>query len=71
MIALKRSAEATRVARRRLEINASKKQKKVSPESWEAAQYFFLWTTLAKSFAASGVLELYRLRWQLSWPSSE
>ena len=64
-IALKRSAEATRVARRRLEINASKKQKKVSPESWEAAQYFFLWTTLAKSFAASGVLELYRLRWQI------
>jgi hypothetical protein len=65
LIALKRSAEATRVARRRLEINASKKQKKVSPESWEAAQYFFLWTTLAKSFAASGVLELYRLRWQI------
>jgi hypothetical protein len=64
-ITLKRSAEATRVARRRLEINASKKQKKVSPESWEAAQYFFLWTTLAKSFAASGVLELYRLRWQI------
>jgi len=65
LIAVKRSAEATRVARRRLEINASKKQKKVSPESWEAAQYFFLWTTLAKSFAASGVLELYRLRWQI------
>ena len=65
LIALKRSAEATRVARRRLEINASKKQKTVSPESWEAAQYFFLWTTLAKSFAASGVLELYRLRWQI------
>jgi hypothetical protein len=65
LIALKRSAEATRVARRRLEINASKKQKKVSAESWEAAQYFFLWTTFAKSFAASGVLELYRLRWQI------
>jgi Transposase DDE domain len=65
LIALKRSAEATRVARRRLEINASKKQKKVSPESWEAAQYFFLWTTLANRFAASGVLELYRLRWQI------
>ena len=65
LMALKRSAEATRVARRRLEINASKKQKKVSPESWEAAQYFFLWTTLATNFAASGVLELYRLRWQI------
>ena len=65
LIALKRSAEATRLARRRLEINASKKQKKVSPESWEAAQYFFVWTTLADSFEAPGVLELYRLRWQI------
>ena len=53
------------MARRRLEINASKKQKKVSPESWEAAQYFFVWTTLGRSFAALPVLELYRLRWQI------
>lgn len=65
LIALKRSAEATRLARRRLERNASKKQKKVSPESWKAAQYFFIWTTLADSFAATAVLELYRLRWQI------
>jgi IS4 transposase len=65
LIALQRSAEATRLARRRLQINASKKQKKVSPESWEAAQYFYLWTTLAEVFEASAVLELYRLRWQI------
>ncbi len=65
LIALMRSAEATRLARRRLEINASKKQTKVSPESWEAAQYFFVWTTLAEHFEAPGVLELYRLRWQV------
>jgi hypothetical protein len=65
LIALKRSAEAARLARHRLEINASKKQKRVSPESWEAARYFFVWTTLADSFLAPGVLELYRLRWQI------
>lgn len=65
LIALKRSTEATRLARHRLTINASKKQKKVSPESWEAAQYFFVWTTLGRSFAALPVLELYRLRWQI------
>lgn len=65
LIALQRSAEATRLARRRLETNASKKQKKVSSESWEAAQYFFVWTTLADSFRAPVVLELYRLRWQI------
>jgi hypothetical protein len=65
LIALKRSAEATRLARRRLEINASKKQKKVSPESREAAEYFFVWTTLGHNFSAPVVLELYRLRWQI------
>jgi hypothetical protein len=65
LIALKRSAAATRLARRRLERNASKKQKKVSPESWKAAQYFFVWTTLANTFQAPAVLELYRLRWQI------
>jgi len=65
LIAVKRSAAATRLARRRLEINASKKQKKVSPESWQAAHYFFVWTTLANSFPAPTVLELYRLRWQI------
>ena len=65
LVALKRSAEATRLARRRLEKNASKKQKKVSPESWAAAQYFFVWTTLAKTFTAQAILELYRHRWQI------
>jgi hypothetical protein len=65
LIALRRSAEATRLARHRLELNASKKQKKVSPASWEAARYFFVWTTLADNFPAPEVLELYRLRWQI------
>jgi hypothetical protein len=65
LIAVKRSAAATRLARHRLQRNASKKQKKVSPESWKAAQYFFVWTTLANSFQAPAVLELYRLRWQI------
>jgi hypothetical protein len=65
LIALKRSAEATRLARRRLQANASKKQKKVSPQSWQAAQYFFVWTTLGETFPANDVLELYRLRWQI------
>ena len=65
LVALKRSAEATRLARRRLEINASRKQTKVSPESRGLAEYFFVWTSLANSFSAVTVLELYRLRWQI------
>jgi hypothetical protein len=65
LIALRRSAEATRLARRRLERKASKRQEKVSQDSWQAAQYFALWTTLQSSFSAATVLELYRLRWQI------
>jgi Transposase DDE domain len=65
LIGLRRSAEATRGARRRLERKASKRQEKVTPDSWEAAQYFALWTTLPPPFSAETVLELYRLRWQI------
>lgn len=65
VIALRRSAQATRYARRRLERKASKLQKKVSSESWQAAKYFWVWTTLPGTFSAPSVLELYRLRWQI------
>jgi hypothetical protein len=65
LVAIKRSAEATRKARRRLERKASKAQKKVSRASWLAAQYFAVWTTLSDTFSAEAVLELYRLRWQI------
>jgi len=65
LIAIKRSAAATRKARRRLERKASKAQKKVSRASWAAAQYFAVWTTLPDTFSGEAVLELYRLRWQI------
>lgn len=65
LIAIKRSAAATRKARHRLERKASKAQKKVSRASWIAAQYFAVWTTLPETFSAEAVLELYRLRWQI------
>ena len=65
LIIVKRSREATRAARRRLEREASRKQKKLSQGSWKAAQYFFLWSTLGEQVAASTLLELYRFRWQI------
>jgi len=65
LMAVKRTAQATRVARRQLERAASRKQRTVSRSSWVAAQYFALWTTLPESFSAGEVLELYRLRWQI------
>lgn len=65
LIAIKRSAAATRKTRHRLQRKASKAQKKVSRASWIAAQYFAVWTTLPETFFAETVLELYRLRWQI------
>jgi hypothetical protein len=65
LIALRRSLQATRIEQRRLELRASRNQHPVSAEAWEAARYFFLWTTLPGTFSALAVLELYRWRWQI------
>jgi hypothetical protein len=65
LIAIRRSAQATRLARKRLARKASKLQKKLSRQSWLAAEYFAVWTTLPETFSAPTVLELYRLRWQI------
>jgi hypothetical protein len=65
LIAVRRSAQAVRLARRRLERQASRQQTKVSRQSWKAAEYFAVWTSLPQTFSPSAVLELYRLRWQI------
>jgi hypothetical protein len=67
LIAVRRSAQAIRKARKRLQRKASKRQEKVSAESWKAAQFFAIWTTLpSESFpAANDLLNFYRLRWQI------
>lgn len=65
LIILRRSQKAAEYARKKLRQQASKKQKSVSAEALEAAEYFFLWTTLAQSWSRTLVLELYRCRWQI------
>jgi hypothetical protein len=65
LIIVRRSKQATEYARKKLRQEASKKQKSVSAETLEAAQYFFLWTTLPRSRSRKTVLELYRCRWQI------
>jgi hypothetical protein len=65
LIIVRRSKQAAEYARKKLEQQASKKQKSVSAEALEAAQYFFLWTTLPQSWSRIKVLELYRCRWQI------
>jgi Transposase DDE domain len=65
LIIVRRSQQATENARKKLKQQASKKQKSVSAEALEAAQYFFLWTTLPRSWSRIQVLNLYRCRWQI------
>jgi len=66
LIAVRRSAAATRQVRRRLQRKASKRQETVTRKAWTAAQYFAVWTTLpAAAFSATDVLDCYRLRWQI------
>lgn len=65
LIAVKRSAEATRRARKRVARRASRRQMKVSQHSWKIAQYFCVWTSLPDQFEPDQILEAYRLRWQI------
>ncbi len=66
LIALRRSAEATEQARRKLRDRARRNQTKVSAESVEFAAYFLLWTTLTqRTLRAPDVLSCYRTRWQI------
>ena len=65
LIIVRRSKQATEHARKKLKQEASKKQKIVSAEALEAAEYFFLWTTLPQSWTRKAILQLYRCRWQI------
>lgn len=65
LLAVRRSAQATRVVRTRLQRYAKKHRKTISTATWKAAAYFAVWTTLPETFPASTVMELYRQRWQI------
>jgi len=62
---VRKSRQAAAYARHRLQRMASKQQTPVSAEALEAAQYFFLWTSLTAPWSCFQVLQLYRSRWQI------
>lgn len=62
--ALKKSAEQTRKAQEKLRKLASKKGRRLQPETLEAAGYVIVLTTLP-DVAPGLILELYRHRWQI------
>jgi hypothetical protein len=65
LVALCRSAAATRREQRRLERKASKQQKTVSPQRLKLARYLLIWTTLPATHPATDITEFYRWRWQI------
>ena len=66
LCAVRKSQEAAEKAQRRLLREARKKKRRVRPETLEAAQYVFVFTTLARNVLGSvQVLEAYRGRWQI------
>jgi len=65
LVALRRTAAATRLAERKLARAAQRKRRKVSPSSLQGARYLLLWTTLPAEVTAREVTEYYRWRWQI------
>jgi hypothetical protein len=61
---LRKSEAAIRLAHRRIERRAAKKQSKTKPETWEYAKYVAVFTT-DLSTAPQTILEWYRVRWQI------
>ena len=68
LCAIRKSLAAREKARKRALRLRSKgfgKKGKMRPETLEAAEYIFVFTTLDRTFTASQVLEIYRARWQV------
>jgi hypothetical protein len=65
LMALRQSAEATALIRRRLQRRGQREGFRVTAEALEFAEYFMVWTTLPKEFKDTEILEFYRLRWQI------
>ena len=66
LVVLKLPLPLARKAQRKATRRANKKGKVIDPRTLEAARYVMLFTTLpAELLDAEGVLEWYRLRWQI------
>jgi hypothetical protein len=63
--ALKKSKEAAEKAKLKAERESKKQGHTIKPETLEAAEYIFVFTTLPPQYSATLVLEAYRGRWQI------
>lgn len=66
LVAIRKSEAAAALARQKALANARRHgAKSVDARTLEAAGYFMVLTNLPSEISAEGVLELYRLRWQI------
>ena len=63
--ALKKSKEAAEQAKLKAARESKKQGHAIKPETLEAAEYIFVFTTLPHNYSATTVLEAYRGRWQI------
>ena len=63
--AIKKSKAAAERARARAERDSRRGGHQVQPETLEAAEYIFVFTTLDEHVPATAILEIYRGRWQV------
>ena len=69
LIAVKRSAEATRRAQKRVARKASRKQTKISKHCWKMTQYFSVWTSLPTGTSRTRCLRRIGSVGKLNWRS--
>ena len=66
LCAIRKSEEATRLARKKLRQNASKKGRELKPKTLFLAAYVIVLTNFPEEgFSTPKVLECYRIRWQI------
>lgn len=65
LCAIRKSEAAAAKARERVQRESQRNGSTLQPQTLEAADYVFVFTTLPEQISAAQVLELYRLRWQI------
>ena len=66
LCAIRKSQEAIEKAKREIKKAASKKQRKLKPDTLEYAEYVIIFTTVNRhQLKKQDVMELYRARWQV------
>lgn len=65
LCAIRKSEAAAAKARERVRRESQRSGSVLQPQTLEAADYVFVFTTLPEQISAAQVLELYRLRWQI------